>query len=359
MKYLPLFNLQLTHSYYTDGRCPDFLITSASKTVQLLKNHRCVLKLLPTGLRVLMAVTGADQPLIPLPSGATFTFQLWPRNPDFALITDLTAIDQARAPLFTNADLGSGHPANLVLTSRRAWSTEIFTVQQPADDEPFTLSGQPLEGLLKSDFAIASLGTTTQPATYDAASRVITADTSAAAKGDTFDVTYKVAPRRTRGMLAEVDLHVNDSLPDVAAGPGQFEIAFQTKQTRWVYYLVTDQQQAGSQFQIEDKGSTPLHFGSANKRDLNQQPDPADNVAEMLARQYPQMQRIRFMSDERVLCQQQARKSIQLRLNGLQVPGTLPNPSPRNFAMINVTNNGGVQLEDSLYQLVKYVRSVQ
>ena len=31
MKYLPLLNLYLTHTYHTDGRCPDFRIEPGCK----------------------------------------------------------------------------------------------------------------------------------------------------------------------------------------------------------------------------------------------------------------------------------------------------------------------------------------
>src|SRR6476619_268342 len=102
MKYLPLLNLYLTHTYHADGRCPDFRIAPTLETQRLLDNYRCVLKPLPNGIRALMAVADDGAPLIPLRKGMTFAFQLWLQNPDFAMFTDLTEIAKTVAPVYTN-----------------------------------------------------------------------------------------------------------------------------------------------------------------------------------------------------------------------------------------------------------------
>jgi hypothetical protein len=155
--------------------------------------------------------------------------------------------------------------------------------------------------------------------------------------------------------LAEVELEHNDSWPALAAGPGRFELAFAAKTARWVYYLITDK--ANTQFQIEDKAGAPLLFGQAGRTDLKQQPDPADALAAALAEQYPEMQRLRFVSDGPVACRQQARNSLQLRWNGQQVLEALPNPSPRNYTAVTV--NGGGQREEALFQVVKYFTHIR
>ena len=65
MKFLPLFRVHLTHSYYTDGRCTDFDIEPTLHTQRLLTNTRCVLQAMPDGIRVLTAVTDQGVPLPP------------------------------------------------------------------------------------------------------------------------------------------------------------------------------------------------------------------------------------------------------------------------------------------------------
>jgi len=39
-----LLTINLTHGYYSDGRCPDFDIALCAQTARLLQNHRCVTK---------------------------------------------------------------------------------------------------------------------------------------------------------------------------------------------------------------------------------------------------------------------------------------------------------------------------
>jgi hypothetical protein len=66
------------------------------------------------------------------------------------------------------------------------------------------------------------------------------------------------------------------------------------------------------------------------------------------------MQRLRFVSDDPVPCQQQARKSIQLRLDGNQVIEMLPNPSLRNYTTVDLNRDGEPYQEEALFQVVKY-----
>ena len=76
MKFLPLMELYLMHPFYADGRCPDFVVAPTRDTQRLLKNHRCVLKPVSNGVRVLMAVSADGDPFIPLREGVKFAFYL-------------------------------------------------------------------------------------------------------------------------------------------------------------------------------------------------------------------------------------------------------------------------------------------
>jgi hypothetical protein len=353
MKFLPLIDLLLTHSYYVDGRCPDFLIEPTPETQRLLKNHRCIMKSIPNGIRVLTAVTDEDIQFIPLAKGVTFAFHLRLQNPDFALFTDLTEIRQTTAPLYTNVDLSPATPRQLTLASRQAWSTERFIVGRPVRKDRFTLRGRPLAGLQPVvDFTIEGLGSTTNPTHYEASAKVITVNTRSASKGDTFKLSYTILPQLERGVFADIEIHHDDSLPEIAAGPVEFQVAFKAKKARWKYYVVVDKTDA--QFHIKDKDASQLVFSDKNRPALNQHPDPSDDVATTLADRFPQMQRLRFVSDGLIPCRQKARKSIQLCLNDNQVVEELPNPSLRHYATMAVTRNGNSQKEEALFQVIKY-----
>jgi hypothetical protein len=119
MKFFPIFSLQLLHPYYRDGRCLDFAIEPTPETQRLLKNHRCVLKTAPNGLRVLSGGNAQHAPLIPLRKGTIFSFHLRLQNPDFALFTDLSEITSKPAPVYTNTEASATGSSRLSLVSRK------------------------------------------------------------------------------------------------------------------------------------------------------------------------------------------------------------------------------------------------
>lgn len=352
MKYLTLFVLRLTHAYYADGRCPDFEIEPAPATQRLLKNHQCVLKSMPGEVRVLVAASADQGQFIPLPLGATFTFRLRLWHPNFALFTDLTEINQLLAPLYSKVGTNGDDSTQLALTSRQAWSTERFLVHQPASGERFTLSGRPLANVPLAEFDLTgaeSLALTD----YDAEAKIITVNSTTASPGTPFQIIYPIIPPETRSVLAEVEIQYEDTWPGLAQGPPEFEIAFAAKAAKWAYYLVTDRIEADFQL-VDTSTDLPFLFNQENLTDLNQQPDPADEIAQILAAQYPTMQLVRFVSDEPIPCQQMARKSLQLRLDDQPVLETLPNPWLKNYTVLEIRNNGSVTQEDALFQVINY-----
>jgi hypothetical protein len=118
VKFVPVFSLQLLHPYYRDQRCPDFTIAPTPETERLLRNHRCVLKATPNGLRVLIGGDAPHVPLIPLRKGLVFAFRLHLENPDFALFTDLSEVTNTPAPVYTNTEAGAAGGSTLSLVSR-------------------------------------------------------------------------------------------------------------------------------------------------------------------------------------------------------------------------------------------------
>ena len=153
-------------------------------------------------------------------------------------------------------------------------------------------------------------------------------------------------------VFAQVEIHYDAAAwPNLTDGPSVFQVAFQAKQTRWKYYLVTNL--ANAQFQIDDKDASPLTFSPQNRTNLKQQPDAADSTATALATQYPDQQLWRFVSDDLIPCRQMAHKALQLSLNGNQVMGALPNPALTNYTL-DTLGNDAQQKVNSLFQVVKY-----
>lgn len=285
MKFLPLIDLRLSHEYYTDRQCSDFLVEPTPSTRQLLDNYRWVLKTAIDGVRVFAAANDDNTPFISLRPGLMLAFHLQLRNPDFALFTDLTQLAHTALPIYANDDTSAGNPVPLALRT--------------PEDSP-----------------------------------------------------GERRPPRTGNVFADVEIHYGEQLPEIAGGPKEFQVSFQARQARWVYYVVTDDDDG--QFRIEDKSAQPLMFGDPNPIDLSRQPDPADQIAQALAQQYPELRLLRFVSDDLIACRQQARRSIQLRLDGSQVIAALPNPALYNCSTVQVTRDGSAQREDALFHVVKY-----
>ncbi len=346
MKYLQLFSLELIHDYYADRRCPDFQIEPTAETQRLLVNCRSTLKSISNGVRAVIAADDQNAPFVPLPSNAVFTFHLFLQNPDFPLFTDYTELDQAMLPLFVS----NGSGPVLDLTFREIKTTEHFVVRQPNKADVFVLSGNPLEGLKAADFVIDGLGKISNPSAYDETSKRITVNSAASTVGTPFTVMYSVAPQLSMGIFADVEIKYSDVSANLGEGANEFQAAFKAKDARWKYYLVADKTDSQPVPTIEDQDKIVV-FDAADRTDLVQSPDASDPIAEELIEQYPDKQYFRFVSNALIPCQQTARSSIQLQLNGENVVGSLPNPSLQNYT-IDLRNS---KQEYTLHHVFKYL----
>jgi hypothetical protein len=350
MKYMPLLNIDIRHTYYADGRCRDFRIEATPATQRLLDRYRCILKTRPDGLRVFVAATADGVPFIALPEGMTFAFQLWMQNAEFALFTDMTPLNGVLDPLYTNTQAITPDPLSLDLVSRQTWSTEQCIVRQPSEKESFILGGRPLADVSTTDFQLIWPGAsqTDHPASYDATSKVVTVDSSAAQAGDSFTLRYPTVPPRTNGVFADVEIDYGDAAPAATSGPDLFTIDFKARQARWKYYLVTNRTSATFEVADTDR-QAPLVFNAGTEL---QEPDPSDAVAVTLAEQYPDMQKFLFVSQDTVACQQTARKAIHLLVDGNHLGNPLPSPALRNYTMEDSPDKSSA--ETALFHVIKF-----
>lgn len=117
MKFLPALTVRITHSYYVDGRCPDFHIAPTPDTARVLRNHRSVLKSFPDSVSVMIPVGEAGKPFIAYPTETKFAFYLRLQNEDLPLFTDLSALNGKSVPRYTNTVLHLGQGGELQLDS--------------------------------------------------------------------------------------------------------------------------------------------------------------------------------------------------------------------------------------------------
>jgi hypothetical protein len=355
MKFLPLLDLQVIHTYYADKLCPDFAIAPTSDTDRRLRNHRCTITPLGNGTRLFTAVTAEGKPLIPLPAALRLAFHLRLRNPDFALVTEPTQMGQPGVQRFTKQAGDGGAPVVLALQSLQAWTTDRFLVQQPSAAEPYVLHGRPQPGVQTTDFVLKGAISVTAPASFDEAAKLLTVNSSGRLPGDAFTVTYPSVPALPADVWAEVEIFTDDALTSLAQGPGQFHITFNARPARWIYYVITDA--ISGELTIQDsETSAPISFSPANRTHFNGQLEGADALVQRLAQQYPNRHYWRFISDGEVVCQERARKSLQLFIDSEAVLKALPTPSPRNDWNFSAgaTGNGATPTNGSLYQVVTY-----
>lgn len=117
MKFLPLLELSLRHAYYSDGRCPDFVIAPDAETGRWLEARRCLLRCDADCLRVLTPLDGAGQLLIPASATSTLGFELTLRNPDFPLFTDLSELPANASPIYVPSSREGDAPGQLVVAA--------------------------------------------------------------------------------------------------------------------------------------------------------------------------------------------------------------------------------------------------
>ena len=116
MKYSPVFNLAIRHSYYLNGVCRDLSVVATQETQRLLKNHRCLLRARLDGVLCSIEMGDNGLPLIGVETSAKLSFNLIQQNADFGLVTDLEKIPQ-KAPLIVPAepDVAKGGTSQLTL----------------------------------------------------------------------------------------------------------------------------------------------------------------------------------------------------------------------------------------------------
>jgi hypothetical protein len=342
MKFLTLFTVRIKHLYYADTRCRDFQIEPTARTERFLKDQRCIMKLLPDGIQVVTPVDDKGDSLISMPGNAIFSFRLRLVHPNFPLFTDMAKITSKSAPLFTNEGL-KVNTIPLTLSERTESNTEVFLLREHESSASFILGGRPLDGIAPSQFTLKGLDGDPK-LTYEPGKMEITINVAATPKDRVFTVSYPVEPRLGRGVFAEVEIHNNESMAKPGDARSEFQIWFEAKKARWIYYFVTDLSAAHDAFTIApDRSDLALKISEVPV-------DDSDTLAKTLGAQYPKEEGFslnRFVSEQLVSCQETPIRGLRLKQGNQSIFDALPNPAIRNFCT--------VQGQDAFFQVVKKI----
>lgn len=106
------------------------------------------------------------------------------------------------------------------------------------------------------------------------------------------------------GVWGIVEINYNSSFPQ----KDNYKITFKAKKQHWKYYLVTNKNIQGNEFDIEDREEARSPKISFAQREIDQQ----DRVATMIAQQFPDSQPYLFQSETEIGEQEVPRRNIQL-----------------------------------------------
>ena len=136
MKYVPLLDVQLRHSYYTDGSCSDFAIALSPATQQLLTNHRCLARVDSDRVRILAPLSEVGVLLIPFSSDLNLRFELSLRNSDFPAFTDMSELTSKSPARFVSPADAHGAEQSLQLDTDPTPSAGSFAAVEIRHPKP-------------------------------------------------------------------------------------------------------------------------------------------------------------------------------------------------------------------------------
>ncbi len=126
--YTELFNLDIKHTYYTDGLCPDFSIVPTSECSEILQGHRIIVKNRVDGIQLVIAVTGESEnmlPFIDISGISKFSFYMQLNESAFSNYTQLTPINKDQIYCYDNAPEESMGGTELVITTIEKSEVEL------------------------------------------------------------------------------------------------------------------------------------------------------------------------------------------------------------------------------------------
>ncbi|HEX6368230.1 MAG TPA: hypothetical protein VF006_04825 [Longimicrobium sp.] len=233
VRFLPLFTLQVAHTYYT-GACRDFSLVVPAETAALLRNGRLLAREVEGVVHVLYEAGPGGLPLVPV-SGATLRLGLQLNNPHFGNVTQLPAGFPARRLRYTNA----ANARALALAPVFAFVGDTFAHTLTQAGRPVTVTLRDgAGGAVQVDTVTAADGRTA--VSYDLRGRAtgpLTVNESFPGPVLATTALYLDAELRQRDVAAVVEVTVRE---EFYGDPPALQVAFQASEEVLSYYVVVD-----------------------------------------------------------------------------------------------------------------------
>ncbi|MEM7038978.1 MAG: hypothetical protein AAF570_18500, partial [Bacteroidota bacterium] len=141
MQFAELFSFEVRHTYFADGRCPDFGMVPTPDTQRILDGHRLLMRPFSGGFRVYAELNDLGEFMLPLAQGTLFRFLLQLENPNFYNYTDLSPFrahqqiyDNAAAILLPDGVLQISHPVHPPLPAEGEAPAPVELTEEEAED---------------------------------------------------------------------------------------------------------------------------------------------------------------------------------------------------------------------------------
>jgi hypothetical protein len=319
-----IFQVNVLHSFYADGKCNDFVFFPLAETAETLRNHQAIVRSAGNNLRAaILADDGPVKARVPLQDKENLLFGMklnnyafsnftneYPATKKIFLFTNETNVnDPSLAPVpLTKKEIGLAGPVifhtlitNLAVTLilKSSDGTIISTEKYSAG------SKDKVHAFDKQNLA---------PGLY-----TVTEDT-----GATTDYTYY----SDRDLLSETVFGIIRIVNQPAFnftydGKPIYTISFTAKNSSWRYYVVARSLSGAdiNALNIFDAGRTGLNVIGFTRT----YPVPAnDTTAPLLANDLSKV--TLFTSNNPLVWQQTPRQRIELRKSGTTLLSDLPNP---------------------------------
>jgi hypothetical protein len=268
INYTRLFNLRMTHTYFSDLQASGLKLRPTRSTTRLLKGANMLFKTIPNGV-VILYRAGSDEitPVINLPPDQTFTFVLIAENP--AEFQNITKLDVAPDDKFlstsilhftndpNNATGDAENPEELVHSlidsKKNSLFSYLFNLETSPNDVLLRITGpdgatvsagknadgtpmsDPLS-ITKSDDNMyrQQVDLRQRPAGLYTFTVRNSADDSTL-KEERFYVDDELASQNFLGL---VDIVYSESPGHIYGETEEYTLSFSRKETVWTYYIV-------------------------------------------------------------------------------------------------------------------------
>ena len=138
----------------------------------------------------------------------------------------------------------------------------------------------------------------------------------------------------------------------------QLSISFQKREAYWEYFLVTNFAQDPNDFSLVDTTAeledTQISFNRVDDADTEKMPSQS-RMKDLLMSQFPESICIHYVSNEKVPCQKEGKRNIQLRHKNSILLENISPPPLNNISKFHPNDESKDQSQNAFFNVIKYV----